>query len=110
MTATIELEGQELMMLNAGPTHSFTPAVSFFVKCKDQAEVDYFWGRLVAGGREDQCGWLQDKFGLSWQIIPDALGRLLGDKDPAAAGRAMEAMLKMKKIDVVALERAVNGG
>ena len=106
MTATFELDGQEFMVLNGGPMYSFTPAISMFVKCKDQAEVDYFWNALGAGGRFDQCGWLQDKFGLSWQIIPDILGELLGDKDRGKANRAMQAMLKMKKIDVEGLKRA----
>lgn len=110
MTATIELEGQDLMLLNGGPHYKLTPAVSLFVKCKDQEEVDYYWTRLAAGGREDRCGWLQDRFGLSWQIIPDALGELLGDKDPQKAGRAMQAMLQMKKIDVAELRRAADGG
>jgi predicted 3-demethylubiquinone-9 3-methyltransferase (glyoxalase superfamily) len=110
MTATIVLDGQELMLLSAGPRHSFTPAVSLFVHCKDQQEVDHYWGRLVEGGREDRCGWLQDRFGLSWQIVPDALGRLLGDKDPGVSGRALQAMLKMTKIDVAALESAARGG
>lgn len=110
MTATIDLDGQELMLLSAGPQYSFTPAVSLFVHCKDQQEVDYYWDKLVEGGREDRCGWLQDRFGLSWQIIPDALGRLLGDKDPGVSGRALQAMLKMKKIDVAALESAARGG
>jgi predicted 3-demethylubiquinone-9 3-methyltransferase (glyoxalase superfamily) len=109
MTATLQLFGQEFMLLNGGPVHQFTPAISLFVKCKDQAEVDYYWSKLTEGGSEGKCGWLVDKFGLSWQIVPDALGRLLGDPDPARAARAMKAMLGMQKIDVAALERAANG-
>jgi predicted 3-demethylubiquinone-9 3-methyltransferase (glyoxalase superfamily) len=109
MTATIELAGQEFMLLNGGPKYKFTPAISLFVKCKDQEEVDYFWSKLLDGGREDRCGWLTDRFGLSWQIIPDALGKYLGDPDPGRAGRAMKAMLGMRKIDVAELERAANG-
>jgi predicted 3-demethylubiquinone-9 3-methyltransferase (glyoxalase superfamily) len=110
MTATFELDGVEFMALNGGPQFRFTEAISFFVKCKDQAEVDYYWEKLTAdGGAESQCGWLKDKFGLSWQIIPDALGRYLGDKDPAKAGRAMQAMLRMKKIDIESLRRAHAG-
>ena len=109
MTGTFELAGQEFMVLNGGPSLSFTPAISLFVKCKDQEEVDYYWTRLSTG-RDEQCGWLKDKFGLSWQIIPDALGELLGDKDRGRANRAMQAMLKMKKIDVAELKRAADGG
>ena len=108
MSATIELAGQEFMLLNGGPHFSFTPAISLFVRCRDQAEVDSYWTQLLAGGEESQCGWLKDRFGLSWQIIPDALGRLLSDRDPGRATRAMQAMLRMKKIDVAELERAAN--
>lgn len=110
MSATFELEGMEFIGLNAGPMFSFTPAVSFFIKCADQAEVDYFWDHLTAdGGEEQPCGWLKDKFGLSWQVIPDALGRLMADKDPQRAMRAAQAMMQMKKIDVAKLEVAANG-
>ena len=109
MTATFELAGQELMVLNGGPHFTFTPAISLFVKCKDQQEVDYYWDRLTTGAHE-QCGWLQDRFGLSWQIIPDALGELLADKDRGRADRAMKAMLRMKKIDVAELKSAADGG
>jgi predicted 3-demethylubiquinone-9 3-methyltransferase (glyoxalase superfamily) len=105
-TATFNLEGQEFMALDGGPHFSFSPAISFFVKCKDQQEVDYYWDKLSAGGEIQQCGWLKDKFGVSWQIIPDALGRLLNDPDPVKAGRVMSAMLKMKKIIVKDLEEA----
>jgi predicted 3-demethylubiquinone-9 3-methyltransferase (glyoxalase superfamily) len=110
MTATFELEGQQFMALNGGPQFKFTEAISLFVSCETQAEVDDLWSKLTAdGGKESQCGWLKDKFGLSWQIIPTALGRLLGDKDPARSQRAMQAMLKMKKIDIAGLEEAANG-
>lgn len=110
MTGTIELFGQEFMLLNAGPIFKFNEAVSFFVNCNDQEEVDYYWNKLTSGGgQESQCGWLKDKFGLSWQIIPAALSRLLGDPDPARAARAMQAMMQMRKIDVAKLEAAADG-
>ena len=111
MSATIELEGQTLMLFNGGPHYTLTPAISLYVNCETQAEVDDLWTKLLAGGgKETQCGWLEDRFGLSWQIIPSILPRLLGDKDRAKAGRAMNAMLKMKKIDIAGLERAAAGG
>ncbi len=103
-TATFQLGGQKFMALDGGPMHSFTPAVSFFVSCKDQKDVDYYWNKLIEGGSEGRCGWLIDKFGLSWQIIPEALGKSLGNPDPAKAKRAMEAMMKMSKIIVRELE------
>ena len=106
MTATFQLEGQEFMALNGGPHFSFTPAISLFVDCKTQEEVDELWARLSEGGSTEQCGWLRDKFGLSWQIIPSVLGELLRDKDPEKSKRVMEAMLKMNKIDIAALKRA----
>jgi predicted 3-demethylubiquinone-9 3-methyltransferase (glyoxalase superfamily) len=110
MSATFELEGQEFFALNGGPQFPFTEAVSFFVKCETQAEVDYFWDKLLAGGgTPSRCGWLKDQFGLSWQIIPNRLGELLGDKDPQRAGRALQAMLKMDKIVIADLERAAKG-
>ena len=110
-TGSFTLEGQKFMALNGGPLFMFNEAVSFFVNCVDQEEVDYYWNKLTAdGGQESQCGWLKDKFGLSWQIIPEALGRLLGDQDPVKAGRVMQAMLKMKKIEVVKLEEAYRNG
>jgi predicted 3-demethylubiquinone-9 3-methyltransferase (glyoxalase superfamily) len=109
MSCTFTLDGQEFFALNGGAQYKFTPAISLFVNCETQAEVDELWNRLSAGGREDQCGWLQDKFGLSWQIIPTVLGKMLGDKDPAKASRVMQAMLKMKKIDVTGLQRAYDG-
>lgn len=106
MSATFELDGEEFMALNGGPKYTFTPAISFFVNCETQQEVDELWEKLSAGGKKDRCGWLQDKFGLSWQIIPSALGRLLGDKDRAKAQRVMQAMLQMDKIDIKRLEEA----
>ena len=110
MTGTFQLEGQEFMALNAGPEFKFTEAISLFVNCETQQEVDDLWAKLTAdGGEESQCGWLKDKFGLSWQIIPKQLGEMLGDKDPAKAKRAMEAMLKMRKIDIKTIERARDG-
>jgi predicted 3-demethylubiquinone-9 3-methyltransferase (glyoxalase superfamily) len=110
MGGTFVLEGQEFMGLNGGPHHKFNEAISLFVDCRDQKEVDELWAKLTAdGGEESRCGWLQDKFGLSWQIIPSALPELLGDKDPARAKRALDAMLTMSKIDVAALRRAADG-
>jgi len=107
LSVTFQLEGQEFHALNGGPAHKFTPAISLFVSCETQAEVDELWGKLLAGGgREDQCGWLQDKFGLPWQIIPRILGELLGDKDREKANQAMQAMLQMKKIDIAKLKQA----
>ena len=101
MTASFQLEGQEYMVLNGGPHFKFTEAISLFVSCENQEEVDDLWTKLTAdGGEESQCGWLKDKFGLSWQIIPKALGEALGNPDPAKAQRAMQAMLQMKKIDI----------
>ena len=105
-TATFQLEGQEFMVLNAGPKFKFTEAISFFVNCETQEEVDDLWAKLSAGGEEQKCGWLKDKFGLSWQIIPSALGKLMGDKDRAKANRVMMAMLQMTKIDIAGLQRA----
>jgi predicted 3-demethylubiquinone-9 3-methyltransferase (glyoxalase superfamily) len=108
MSVTFELEGQQFHALNGGPQFSFTPAISLFVSCETQAEVDDLWTRLLAdGGREDRCGWLQDKYGLSWQIIPTILGQLLGNQDREKAGRAMQAMLQMTKIDIAGLKQAV---
>ena len=110
MTGTFQLEGQEFMALNAGPEFKFTEAISLFVNCETQQEVDDLWAKLTAdGGEESQCGWLKDKFGLSWQIIPKQLGEMLGDKDPAKAKRALDAMLQMRKIDIKAIERARDG-
>ena len=106
MSVTFQLEGQEFFALNGGPQFKFTPAISLFVNCETQQEVDDLWEKLSAGGRTDRCGWLQDKFGLSWQIIPSVLGQLLGDKDPQRAKRAMQAMLQMTKIDIGKLQQA----
>jgi len=106
MTATFQLEGQEFIALNGGPEFKFTEAISFFVNCETQKEVDDLWEKLSAGGEKGQCGWLKDKFGVSWQIIPTALGQLLGDKDPQKSQNVMQAMLKMTKIDIATLRRA----
>jgi len=106
MSATFELDGQEFFALNGGPQFKFTPAISFFVNCETQQEVDELWEKLSAGGKKDRCGWLTDKFGLSWQIIPSALGKMLGDKDPVRASRVMKAMLQMGKIEIDGLKQA----
>jgi predicted 3-demethylubiquinone-9 3-methyltransferase (glyoxalase superfamily) len=104
---TFELEGQPFMALNGGPMFKFTEAISFLVDCADQEEVDYFWEKLTAeGGEPSQCGWLKDKFGISWQIVPRALNELLGDPDPEKANRVLQAMLKMNKINVAELQAA----
>jgi predicted 3-demethylubiquinone-9 3-methyltransferase (glyoxalase superfamily) len=104
-----QLEGIDFMALNGGPMFKFTEAVSFMVHCEGQEEVDYFWNSLTAGGTESQCGWLKDKFGLSWQIVPTVLGKLLSGPDPEGAGRAMKAMMGMAKLDIAELERAHEG-
>jgi predicted 3-demethylubiquinone-9 3-methyltransferase (glyoxalase superfamily) len=109
MTVRFVLDGQEFIGLNGGPHFKFTEAVSFSVDCKTQEEVDELWEKLSAGGKEGQCGWLIDKYGLSWQINPTIFGEMLGDKDPAKAKRVMEAMLRMKKIDIAGLKRAYDG-
>lgn len=109
MSATFELEGQKFMALNGGPLFKFTEAISFFVNCETQQEVDELWEKLSAGGEKSRCGWLKDKYGLSWQIIPSALGELLGDKDPEKSKRVMKAMLQMDKIDIEGLKRAHAG-
>jgi predicted 3-demethylubiquinone-9 3-methyltransferase (glyoxalase superfamily) len=108
-TGTIEIEGQEFMALNGGPMYSFTPAISFFIKCETQAEVDDLWDKLSEGGTPQKCGWLTDKFGVSWQVIPNLLGEYLGDKDPEKVKRVMNAMMQMVKIDVEGLKRAYEG-
>ena len=109
LTVTFDLDGQRFTALNGGPRFKFTEAISFVIDCKTQEEVDHFWSKLSAGGEESQCGWLKDKFGLSWQVIPTVLGELITDPDPAKSKRAMEAMLKMKKIDIAALRNAHDG-
>jgi predicted 3-demethylubiquinone-9 3-methyltransferase (glyoxalase superfamily) len=109
MTVSFELEGLQFTALNGGPEFNFTEAVSFLVDCKSQEEVDYLWEKLSEGGEEGPCGWLKDKFGLSWQIIPTALTEMLNDPDPEKARRVTEAMLQMKKIDVPTLEQAYAG-
>jgi predicted 3-demethylubiquinone-9 3-methyltransferase (glyoxalase superfamily) len=107
--ATFELLGQRFLALNAHPHHKFNEAISFFIDCDTQAEVDYYWDKLAEGGGQQQCGWLKDRFGLSWQVIPKALGRFLMDEDREKANRVMQAMLKMKKIVVADLETAYRG-
>jgi predicted 3-demethylubiquinone-9 3-methyltransferase (glyoxalase superfamily) len=109
MSVTFQLEGQEFMALNGGPQFKFSPAISFFVNCQTQEEVDELWKKLSAGGKTNRCGWLDDKFGVTWQIIPTALGEMLGSKDNAKAQRAMKAMLRMEKIDVGRLREAFEG-
>ena len=106
-TVSFELEGQEFIGLNAGPQFKFNEAISFFVDCENQKEVDELWDKLTAdGGEESMCGWLKDKYGLSWQIIPKGLGQMLNDPDPVKAQRVMQAMLQMHKIDIAGLQRA----
>jgi predicted 3-demethylubiquinone-9 3-methyltransferase (glyoxalase superfamily) len=109
MTVDFELNGQPFLALNGGPEFTFSEAISFQVFCEDQDEVDAYWSKLSDGGEEGPCGWLKDKFGLSWQIVPTALPRLLADPDPEKAQRAMAAMLEMKKIEIAELERAAAG-
>jgi predicted 3-demethylubiquinone-9 3-methyltransferase (glyoxalase superfamily) len=111
LTVDFELEGQPFTALNGGPQFKFNEAVSLQINCENQAEIDYYWDKLGAGGdpNAQQCGWLKDKFGLSWQVIPAAMGQLMSDSDPARASRTMEALLKMKKLDIAALERAAEG-
>jgi predicted 3-demethylubiquinone-9 3-methyltransferase (glyoxalase superfamily) len=107
ITAIFELAGQKFMALDGGPLFKFNESISFYVECADQEEVDYFWNKMTAdGGEESQCGWLKDKFGVSWQIVPKQLGELLSDSDKEKAGRVMDAMLKMQKIIVADLEKA----
>ena len=106
-TVSFELDGVEYMALNGGPMFKFTEAFSMYVNCEDQAEVDYFWEKLTAdGGQESQCGWLKDKFGVSWQVVPPILSKLLGDPDPAKSQRVMQAMCQMKKLDIAGLTQA----
>jgi predicted 3-demethylubiquinone-9 3-methyltransferase (glyoxalase superfamily) len=110
MSVSFELDGQEFIGLNAGPQFKFNEAISFFVDCKTQQEVDELWEKLtIDGGEESMCGWLKDKYGLSWQIIPSVLGEMLGDPDPAKSQRVMQAMLQMRKIDIAGLRQAYEG-
>jgi predicted 3-demethylubiquinone-9 3-methyltransferase (glyoxalase superfamily) len=106
MTGSFELAGQEFMALNGGSSFTFSEGISLFVECEAQDEVDYYWEKLSAGGKQGPCGWLTDKFGVSWQVIPRALGELMGDEDPEKAQRVMEAMLQMGKIEIEGLRRA----
>ena len=106
MTVTFELEGQEFTALNGGPEYAFSPAISFVVSCESQEEVDAFWRSLSDGGEEGPCGWLKDRYGMSWQVVPTALGELLSDPDPQRSQRVMKAMLQMQKIDIGELQRA----
>jgi predicted 3-demethylubiquinone-9 3-methyltransferase (glyoxalase superfamily) len=109
MTVAFELDGKQFTALNGGPVFSFNEAVSFVVNCRDQAEVDRYWEKLGAGGEHGQCGWLKDRYGLSWQVVPDALMRILGEPDEAKKNRVMKVMLKMRKLDIAALEAAAKG-
>jgi len=110
LTASFTINGQEFMVLNGGPLFKFNESVSFFVNCADQAEVDYLWESLTAdGGQESQCGWLKDKYGLSWQIVPQMLGSVLWGTDKEASQRAMQAMMQMGKLDIANLQAAYNG-
>lgn len=110
MVVEFDLEGQKFQALNGGPAFSFTEAVSFVIDCSSQDEVDRYWNALTDGGSGGQCGWLKDRYGVSWQIVPSALGGVLGGPDPAGSRRAMQAMLGMKKLDIAALQRAYDGG
>lgn len=109
MTASFELDGQRITALNGGPHFKFTEAVSFVIDCQDQAEVDYYWERLLEGGQASQCGWLKDRFGLSWQVVPVQLHDYIGGPDPAGAKKAMDAMLQMAKLDIAELKAAYDG-
>jgi predicted 3-demethylubiquinone-9 3-methyltransferase (glyoxalase superfamily) len=109
MTAEFELDGEKFIALNGGPQFKFTEATSFLVNCQTQEEVDYFWERLSEGGAKSECGWLKDKFGLSWQVTPTILLELLGDKDPEKSQRVMQAMMQMQKIEIEPLQRAAEG-
>lgn len=109
MTATFQLEGQDFIALNGGPQFKFTEAISLYVDCRTQEEVDYLWEKLSEGGEKSMCGWLKDKYGLSWQIVPSALRELIGDKDPEKSKRVMMAMLQMARIDINKLQQAYAG-
>jgi predicted 3-demethylubiquinone-9 3-methyltransferase (glyoxalase superfamily) len=106
MTISFELFGQQFIALNGGPMFNFTPAISFIVNCETQEEVDHYWEKLSAGGEKSRCGWLKDKYGISWQIVPTVLGQLLNDKDPEKSKRVMQTMLQMDKIDIARLRQA----
>lgn len=106
MTVTFQLDGQTFMALNGGPVFTFSPAISFIVNCETQEEVDQFWEKLSEGGKTDQCGWLKDKYGVSWQIVPTILGEMMQDKDARKSERVMKAMLQMKKLDIKGLKQA----
>lgn len=109
MTVGFTLDGQEFTAINGGPIFTFSEAISFVIDCKDQEEVDYYWDKLVSGGEESQCGWLKDRYGLSWQVVPRAMGEMMSDKDPKKSERVMQAMLTMKKLDVERLKQAYEG-
>ncbi len=109
ITASFTLNGQEFMALNGGPQFKFTEAISLVINCETQDEVDHFWEKLSEGGEEGRCGWLKDKFGLSWQVVPTILGELMQNPDPAKANRVMEAMMKMDKLDIAGLKQAAEG-
>jgi predicted 3-demethylubiquinone-9 3-methyltransferase (glyoxalase superfamily) len=109
MTVEWELDGQRFVGINGGPQFKFDEAVSFQIDCEDQDEVDYYWEKLTEGGEESQCGWLKDRFGLSWQVVPQGMGELFSDPDPQRAERAMKAMLQMRKLDIEELRRAADG-
>ena len=109
LTVTFEIHGQEFLALNGGPAFKFSEAISFVVKCKNQEEIDEYWSRLSEGGAPGQCGWLKDRYGMSWQIVPESLGKMVQDKDRAKSDRVMEALIKMKKLDARALEEAYEG-
>ena len=110
MTATFQLDGQEFFALNGGPQYTFSPAISFFINCKTQQEVDDLWEKLSEGGEKQRCGWVKDRYGLSWQVIPTILGQLLRDRDPEKSKRVMQAMLQMDKIDIKRLQQAYDQG
>jgi len=110
LTMTFQINGQEFMALNGGPEYKFTPAMSLFVNCEDQEEVDYFWEKLSEGGEKGQCGWLTDKYGISWQIVPTILGELMSDTDENKVAKVMHALLQMKKLDIELLKKAYEQG
>jgi predicted 3-demethylubiquinone-9 3-methyltransferase (glyoxalase superfamily) len=110
MTVAFQIEGQNFTALNGGPVFKFSPAVSFVVNCKNQEEIDHFWSRLSKGGKPNQCGWLEDKYGVTWQIVPTVLVKMLQDKDKKKVSRVTEAFLKMKKFDIATLKRTYKGG